>query len=146
MYVKQISVFIENKMGRLAEITGILAKNGINIQAMSVADTTDFGILRLIVDAPDKALAALKAANLTVKETDVVAVLMPHKPGGLHEILKKLEEHHISVEYIYDFVTLLDPKNATVIFRLDNQAEAVKIMKEIGITMLDSVTSGQSSS
>lgn len=139
MYIKQISVFIENKTGRLAEITGILAKNEINIQAMSIADTTDFGILRLIVDNPDKALAALKAANLTVKETDVVAVIMPHKPGGLYEILKKLEENHISVEYIYDFVTLLNPENATVIFRLDNQDEAIKVMKEIGINTLDSV-------
>lgn len=140
MYIKQISVFVENKTGRLADITGILAKNNINIHALSIADTTDFGILRLIADDSDKALAALKAENLAVKVTDVVGVSMPHRAGGLHEVLKKMEENHIGIEYLYDFLPLHDPESATIVFRLNNQDEAVKTMKEIGITMLDSAT------
>ena len=137
MSITQLSVFLENKLGRLAEITTILGKNQINVMAMSIADTTDFGILRLIVTEPRKALEVLRNSGFTVKETEVVAVSLDHSPGGLANILNTLEKNHISIEYIYDFRKAIDDNHATVILRLTNQAEAIQLMKKAGMTILD---------
>src|SRR6266581_5489302 len=99
MKVEQISVFIENKSGRLAEIARLLGEAGINIRALSLADTTDFGILRLIVNDAEKAKAVLKERGFTVSKTEVVAVEIPDRPGGLADLLQVLDEGGINVEY-----------------------------------------------
>ena len=104
MYVKQISVFVENRFGHLEEIIGLLGENGIDISALSLADTTDFGILRMIVSDTEKAVEILKAQRLAVKCTDVTALYMEHTPGGLSKILSVLKKENIDVEYLYAFV------------------------------------------
>ena len=105
MSVKQISIFVENQPGRLAEITGILGNNHVDIRAMSIADTTDFGILRIVVDNPKKAYEALKEANFTVSLTDVIAIGIEDQPGGLAKAMQVLEADEISVEYMYAFIS-----------------------------------------
>jgi len=133
LYIKQISVFLENKTGRLAEITGVLADNEINITALSIADTNDFGILRLIVDKPAKALSALESSGFRVRETPVVGIVLEHKPGALYHVLKQMEQNNIFIEYMYDFLSADTPERATMIAKLENQDIAVKIMKNLGI-------------
>ena len=98
MFVKQISVFLENKSGRLADALRVLAENKIDIRALSIAETTDYGILRLIVNQPDEAIAHLKAENFTVSATTVIAIAIEDKPGGLTITLEALEKENISVE------------------------------------------------
>jgi len=124
MQAEQISVFLENKAGRLAEVTGILSEANVNIRALALADTSDFGVLRLIVDDNIKALEALKNQGFTVGRTDVLAVEVEDKPGGLHSILDMLNKAKINVEYMYAFVQHTG-KNAVMIFRFDNIDEAV---------------------
>ena len=136
MRAEQISVFLENKAGRLAEVTAILAEAGVNIRALAVADTSDFGVLRLIVDDNIKAVEALKNHGFTVGKTDVVAVEVEDRPGGLHRILDILYKADINVEYMYAFVQH-SGKNAVMIFRIDNVAEAVKILQEQSVTVID---------
>lgn len=135
MIVKQISVFIENDTGRLAEITQVLGKNGISIKALSLADTTKFGILRLIVDQPDKAETALKEVGMTVAITEVIAVPILDEPGGLARVLTTLENANISVEYVYAFVGS-HAGNAYVILRVEDNEKAASILKENGINPL----------
>ena len=118
MKVEQISIFIENKSGRLAEITRILGDAGINIRALSLADTSDFGILRLIVNDGAKAATVLKENGFTVNMTEVVAVEVPDRPGGLSAILQTLDRNAINVEYMYAFVERCGG-NAIIIFRFD---------------------------
>ena len=103
MRVEQISVFLENKAGRLAEVTSILAEANINIRALSLADTSDFGVLRLIVNDNQKASDTLKNRGFTIGKTDVVAVEVEDRPGGLHKILEVLNSSQINVEYMYAF-------------------------------------------
>jgi hypothetical protein len=136
MKVEQISVFIENKSGRLAEIARILGEAGINIRALSLADTSDFGILRLIVNDRERAKAALKENGFTVSKTEVVAVEVPDRPGGLHQILKKLDSESINVEYMYAFVER-SGENAVIIFRFDETEKAIKILMDSGFIVLD---------
>lgn len=131
MKVIQISIFLENTGGRIAEATAILAKAGINIRAMSLADTTDFGVLRLIVNDVDKAEKALKDEGFTVGKTNVVAVEVEDKPGGLNSILQSLAQADINVEYIY--ALLKEGQNAVMIFRFDNTDNALRILTEKGI-------------
>lgn len=131
MKVIQISIFLENTGGRIAEATSILAEAGINIRAMSLADTTDFGVLRLIVSDVDKAEKALKDQGFAVGKTNVVAVQVEDKPGGLNRILQVLAKSEINVEYIYAF--LRDKDHAVMIFRFDNTDNALKILKENNI-------------
>lgn len=135
MKVKQISVFLENKSGRLAQVTQILADNGVNIRALSLADTADFGILRLIVDDRDKASNVLKSAGYTLGETDVVAVEVTDKPGGLADILSILWNAELDVEYMYAFVQT-SGKNAVMIFRLEDADKAVKVFSESNVKLL----------
>jgi hypothetical protein len=135
MKVEQISVFLENKAGRLSEVTRILAEAGVNIRALSLADTSDFGILRLIVNNNQKAEDVLKAQGFTVGKTDVVAVEVGDQPGGLHRILDILYKDGVNVEYLYAFVQQ-SGNNAVIIFRFDNIAEAVRILTQNGITVI----------
>lgn len=136
MRVEQISVFLENKAGRLAEVTRILSEAGVNIRALSLADTSDFGILRLIVNDNEKAKEALKANGFTVGKTDVVAVEVEDRPGGLYKILDILRKAGINVEYMYAFVQQ-SGNNAVIIFRFDNLDEAVRVLMENGVTVIN---------
>lgn len=135
MTVEQISVFLENTSGRLAEVAGILAGAGVNIRALSLADTTDFGILRLIVDQNDRAKQALKEHGFTVGKTEVIAVEVPDRPGGLAHILRALEAAGINVEYMYAFVRR-SGDNAILIFRFDVPDKAVQGLTAAGIRVL----------
>ena len=123
--IKQLSIFIENKPGSLARVTDILAKAQINMQALSLADTADFGVLRMIVDDSEKALQALQDAGFTANTTSVIAVEVPHRPGGLNDILQMFQANDINVEYMYAFVH--SRKNtAMMILRCKNGEEAVE--------------------
>ena len=133
---EQISVFLENKAGRLAEVTKILGEGGINIRALSLADTSDFGILRLIVNDNEEAKKILKENGFTVGKTDVVAIEVEDKPGGLARILNTLYQSNINVEYMYAFVQQ-SGENAVIIFRFDNLDEAIKILTENGVTIIN---------
>jgi hypothetical protein len=135
MKVEQISIFIENKSGRLAEITRILGDAGINIRALSLADTSDFGILRLIVDNVETAKAVLKEKGFTVSKTEVVAVEVPDRPGGLSSLLQTLDANQINVEYMYAFVERCGG-NAVIIFRFDETDKAIDSLKGSGFTIL----------
>lgn len=135
MKVKQISVFLENKSGRLAHVTQELGKHGINIRALSIADTTDFGILRLIVSEPEKAWQILKEAEYTVSETEIIAVQVPDKPGGLGEILQILENLKINIEYMYAFVGK-SGGDAVVVFRVEKIDYAIESLQKVGIKLL----------
>ena len=136
MRAEQISIFLENKSGRLAEVTRILAENQINIRALSVADTSDFGVLRLIVDDNEKATNALRENGFTVGKTNVVAVEVPDQPGGLHRILTILQKGNANVEYMYAFVQQ-SGSNAVMIFRFDHTDEALKLLQENGVTVIE---------
>jgi hypothetical protein len=136
MRVEQISVFLENKSGRLAEVTSVLAEAGINIRVLSVADASDFGVLRMIVNDNKKAEEVLKNSGFAMRKTDVVAVEVEDKPGGLNRILVILRKSEINVEYMYALMRQ-DEKNAIMIFRFDNIDEAVKLLEENGVNVLD---------
>jgi hypothetical protein len=136
MKVEQISIFIENKSGRLAEITRILGEANINIRALSLADTSDFGILRLIVNDGAKATTVLKEAGFTVSMTEVVAVEVPDRPGGLSAILQTLDREAINVEYMYAFVERCGG-NAVIIFRFDETDKAIVALKARKFNMLE---------
>jgi len=135
--VEQISIFLENKSGRLAEITDILAKNGINLRALSLADTADFGIFRLIVNDPEKAARVLKESGFTIGKNEVVAVEVPDRPGGLAGILNALQGKGINVEYMYAFVQK-NEGNAVLIFRFDELEKAVDTLRQAGVRILRS--------
>ena len=135
MKVEQLAVFLENKSGRLAAITKILSDNDINIRALSVADTADFGILRVIVDQTDKAKQVLKEAGFTVGLTDVVAVEVADRPGGLADVLAVLNQVEINVEYMYAFVEK-SSQNAVIIFRFDDADTAIEVLQNAGIRIL----------
>jgi len=135
MKVEQISIFLENKSGRLAEVAGVLAATGVNIRALSLADTTDFGILRLIVDQNDRAKQALKENGFTVGKTEVIAVEVPDRPGGLAQILRTLGAAAINVEYMYAFVQR-SGDNAILIFRFDELDKAIQVLTQGGIRVL----------
>jgi hypothetical protein len=137
MRVEQIAVFLENKSGRLAEITSILADNGVNIRALSVADTADFGILRLIVDKVEAAEQALRGAGFTVGKTNVIAVEVPDRTGGLAMVLKSIKEANLNVEYMYAFVNKTG-ENAVLIFRFEEMDRAIEALLKDGFTILES--------
>ncbi len=136
MHVEQISIFLENKAGRLSEVTRIFEAGRINIRALSLADTSDFGILRLIVNDNEKAKRLLKEAGFTVRSTEVVAVEVQDKPGGLHQILTGLSKAGLNVEYMYAFVRQ-SGQNAVLIFRFDNTAAAVEVLRREGVRVID---------
>jgi hypothetical protein len=136
MKVEQISIFIENKSGRLAEVTRILGDAGINIRALALADTSDFGILRLIVNDVETAKKVLKEKGFTVSKTEVIAVEVPDRPGGLSAILQALDTERINVEYMYAFVERCGG-NAVIIFRFDETDRAITALKGNGFNILE---------
>ncbi len=135
MKVKQISVFLENKSGRLARVTEILGQNDINIRALSIADTSDFGILRLIVNRPDDAYKALKEGGFTVSVTDVIAVEVDDHPGGLSKVLKELDAKGINIEYLYAFLEK-SSQDALVVFRVEQVEDAINVLGNAGVNVL----------
>ena len=135
MHVEQISIFIENKFGRLAEVTRVLGDAGVNIRTLSLADTSDFGILRLIVNDTEKAKSVLKEKGFTVSKTEVVAVEIPDRPGGLADILQVLDAGGINVEYMYAFVERCG-ENAVMIFRFDETQKAIAALTDKNFTVL----------
>lgn len=102
--IKQLSVFIENKSGRVSEVTGVLGDVGVNIRGFSVSDTAEFGILRLVVDKPEAASVALKDAGFTVREDDVICIDLPDVPGGLASVLKLVSSAGVNIEYVYSLI------------------------------------------
>jgi len=137
MKAEQISVFLENKSGRLAEVMRVLGAAQVNIRALSIADTSDFGILRIIVNDKDKALAALKENNFTVSKTEVIAVEVPDTPGGLSKIMDLLDAQQVNVEYMYAFIER-HSDNAVIIFRFDENDKAIAVLQKAGVTILGS--------
>jgi hypothetical protein len=133
---KQISVFLENKSGRLAHVTRVLGDAGINIRALSIADTSDFGILRLIVNDPVKAHKILKEAGFTVSETEVIAVRMPDAPGGLAAVLDQMSEENLNIEYLYAFLGM-SGNDALVIFKVEDIKKAKVAFRNKGIKFVD---------
>ena len=136
MKVKQISIFLENKSGRLAQVTRVLGNNNINIRALSIADTTDFGILRLIVNNPDAAYQILKEAGFTVSTTDVIAVEVKDDPGGLAKVLEILQNVGINIEFLYAFLQKAT-NAALVVFRVEQLDEAIKVLQENNVSVLE---------
>lgn len=139
MKTEQLSVFLENKAGRLAEVTRTLHEAGINIRALSLADTSDFGILRLIVCEHERAKTILKEKGFTIGRTAVVAVEVEDKPGGLNAILHLLAETTINVEYMYAFVQK-NTNNATLIFRFDKIDQAIDLLTANNIRIISGET------
>lgn len=136
MNAEQISIFLENTPGRLVEVTRIFEAGRINIRALSLADTSDFGILRLIVSDSEKAKQLLKQNGFTVRITEVVAVEVEDKPGGLHRILEELAKARVNVEYMYAFVRQ-SGQNAIMIFRFDDAARACELLHTCGTRVID---------
>lgn len=136
MQVKQISIFLENRAGRLEKVTEVLSTIGINIRALSLADTSDFGILRLIVNKPDEARDALRKEGFAVSETEVIAAEVEDKPGGLLKILKLFSGAGINVEYMYAFVER-ETNNAVMIFRVEAIERAIKTLQDACIRLLN---------
>jgi len=135
MKVEQISVFLENKPGTLEDATRVLKDANINIRTLSVAETVDFGILRLIVNDVEKANQALKENGFRVSKTPVVAVEVPDKPGGLHSIMEVVSKEGINVEYLYAFVEK-SGQNAVIIFRFDNPEKAIDVLLKNKFTVI----------
>ena len=137
MAVNQVSVFLENKVGRLAEITRILGEKGVNIRALSIADTTEFGILRMILTRPDEVRGILEKAGFTVSETEVIVVEVPDEPGGLARVLSSLRKAQMNMEYLYAFVAPRG-KNALVVMKVEKIEEARELLKEKKVKILTS--------
>ncbi len=135
MKLEQLSVFLENRAGRLCDVTRALSEAGVNIRALALADTSDFGILRVIVSDTQKAKDVLKKEGFTVGRTTVVAVEVKDKPGGLHEVLEILGKENINVEYMYAFVQK-SLENAVLIFRFDRTDQAIEVLKKANIKVL----------
>jgi hypothetical protein len=138
MLIKQMSVFVENTTGRLADLTKILAENNIDIKASTIADTVDFGILRCIVPDPEKATKILKDAGFTASITEVIAVSIEDKPGGLHKALKVLADNDISVDYIYSTIRAKDDK-AVIVIKVEDPEKALKILEENGVKLVSTI-------
>lgn len=135
MKVNQLSIFLENRAGRLAEVTRLLSEAKVNIRALSLADTSDFGILRLIVSDFDKAKTKLKENGFTVGRTSVVAAEVSDDPGGLHNILEMLQNAGINVEYMYAFVQQ-SGNSAVLIFRFDRTDQGIELLQKNGINII----------
>ncbi|MBM3422923.1 MAG: ACT domain-containing protein [Chlorobi bacterium] len=134
MIIKQLSVFLENRTGRLTELTGILAENDINISAFSIADTADYGILRMIVGRPEIAADVLRKNGFTVRITDVVGMIVPHRPGGLHKALQIISENGIAIDYMYAFAS--GDCKATVVIRADSLDRIIDVLQEHKLELL----------
>lgn len=136
MSIKQISIFVENKPGRLANITTMLAKRNIDIRALSIADTTDYGILRLIVSRPDEAVEIIREEGMTVSSTDVIGIGIPDEPGGFAKAINVLADKGIGVEYAYAFITPEHGK-AYIIIRVADNDIATGVLTAAGIQLIE---------
>jgi len=136
MQIKQFSVFLENNAGRLADVTAALATAGVDIRALSIADTTDFGIFRVIVDKPEAAMEALMEAGFTTRVNDVLAVEIEDKPGGLAKVMKLFKDNGVNIEYLYASLEGRAGK-AVVIFKVEELARGLKIVQDHGLSTLD---------
>ena len=135
MIIQQVSIFLENKLGRLVEVTQTLADAGVNISALSIAETSDYGVLRCVVSNPQRAMDLLKARHFAVSLTDVVCMAAPNQPGALHKTLKILSEAGISVEYMYAFAI---GDRALVVIRTDNINQTISILQHHKVDLLKS--------
>lgn len=134
MFIKQLSIFVENKVGRLQDIINALGENEINIRALSIADTTDFGILRIIVDNPDKAKLVLKGMGVISKATDVVAVYIDDRSSGLASVLNLVSGAGIGIEYMYAFLSRSEGK-ALMVLKADDEVKLESVLSENGIVL-----------
>ena len=128
MIIKQLSVFLENKTGRLNEVTQILGNAGINMSAFSVADTSEFGILRMIVSEPEKALSILKDADFSVRLTDVICLNSPNEPGALARALNILSGEEVFIEYLYAYS--MNDKSANIVLKPDNIEKCIEVLQK----------------
>lgn len=133
--IKQISVFLENKSGRLVRVARVLGDAGINIRGISIADTSDFGILRLIVDQPDAAVQELKDKGIMATETEVIAMEVPDTPGGLADVLNYLQDAGINIEYLYSFIEK-PTTNAIIMMRVEKIEEALEVLKKNNVPIV----------
>lgn len=134
MIIKQLSVFLENKTGRLTEMTKILSEHDINISAFSVAETADYGIIRCIVTKPEEAIKVLKENRFSVNMTDVVCLIVPHEPGGLYQALKILSENNVPIEYMYAFAF---NNAATVVIRSESNEKVAEVLQSNQMKLLN---------
>ena len=137
MIIKQISIFMENTTGRLADVTALLAKSGINLRAISIADTADFGILRMVADRPDAAVALLKAAGFAARETDVIAVEVPDQPGALATIMALFRDEGVNIEYLYASLEH-SADQAVIVLKVDDIATGLAMLEKHGFATLES--------
>jgi len=135
MLIKQLSIFVENKSGRLARITKLLGEKEINILALSIADTTDFGILRIIVTDADRAEEILKESGLTIKATEVIGISVEHTPGGLSRVLSVLSDNQLDIEYMYAFVGN-SKQDAMVIIKVTDNQRALSVFSEHNVKVI----------
>ena len=133
MSIKQLSVFVENKFGRVSDICNVLAEHHINLSALSIADTSEFGVARIIVDKPEEAKAVLRESGVIVKVTDVIGVAIDDKPGGLAAVLELLKEGGVSVEYLYAFLPKAK-EHAMVVMKVNEPETAQRIFTMNGVT------------
>ncbi|NLK45351.1 MAG: ACT domain-containing protein [Treponema sp.] len=137
MKMKQISIFLENSTGRIAEVTRVLKEAGVNLRAISIADTADFGILRLITSDSDKTLDVLKKANFTTRTTEVLAVKIPDVVGSLHDVMLLFQKNNINIEYLYASFEMT--KDSTIIiFKVEDADTGLKFLKDNGYETVDS--------
>ena len=134
MYIKQILVFVENSTGRLSNFTKVLAENDVDMKALCIADTVDFGILRCIVDDPEKATRILNENGFTASITEVLAVEMKDIPGGLHSVLEVLSSKGIGVDYVYSIIRSREGY-AVIVIKVAKPEEAGEVLKEAGIKL-----------
>lgn len=135
MKIKQISIFLENRRGRLCEVCSLLGENGINIRALTVAETESFGVLRIVVDKTDEAVKLLKENSFTANVTEVVAAEVADEPGGLAKVLKAIEQGNINIEYMYGFVEKHGGK-ALLVFRFEDADAAIETLKKNNINTI----------
>jgi hypothetical protein len=135
MKITQISVFLENKKGRLLQVCSLLGKSGINIRALNVAESEGFGVLRIVADKPQEAVKVLKQNDFIANLTDIVAVEIEDRPGGLARVLSVLDEHNINIEYMYGFAEK-SSNNAMMVFRFDDPEKAAKVLVQNGIRVV----------
>jgi len=133
MIIKQLSVFLEDKSGRLTELTRILAENDINITALSIADATDYGIIRMVVGRPELAVSVLKEKGFSVHLTDVACIVVPNEPGGLYHALKILADNNINIDYIYAFAI---QATASVVIRSESISKVIEVLQKNKLELL----------
>jgi hypothetical protein len=138
MGIKQLSIFLENNLGKLAEATSALAEARVGIKALSIADTADFGILRIVTDDIEKAKSAFAGAHWTYRETDVIAVEVENFPGSIAGAMKALQDGKINIEYVYS-VLEWKPGKAALLFKLDEPERGMAVLKEFNFTVLETV-------